>query len=199
MGITKYLGNGLVKKLEISDFSNEEEVRKIIAPFGSEGTNEWVDMAGLLVPKESVSDLIKQIEDDSIVSLTDINNTYHEWEKNYFSWSWNWIVSKLKAEEGIDLNTISAKQLIKFIEKWKEAVTTLDKMIYEDAKKEFTIKSQTGFGIDGKDKTRLSDFEHVRGEFTSNPAVMEITEHIDRKSKLADSVISKLKALHPAV
>jgi hypothetical protein len=33
----------------------------------------------------------------------------------------------------------------------------------------------------------------VRGEFTNHPAVKEIIEHIDKKSKLADNVIDKLK------
>ena len=192
--ITKFLGSGLVKKLEMADFSNEDEMRRVIAPSEKhDGTGEWIDMAGLLVPKKMVSSLIKAIENDSIASLSEINNVFHEWKDNYYKWSWNWIVEKLKIEENIDIESVSANQLTGFIEKWKSAVVRLDNMIYEDAKKEFTLKSQTSFGIDGKDKTRISDFEQVRGEFTSHPAVMEIIEHIDKKSKLADNVINKLK------
>ena len=193
LGITKFLGSGLVKKLELVDFSNEDEMRMVLAPSKEyDGTGEWIDMAGLLAPKEMVSSLIKAIENDSITSLSEVNKVFHEWKENYFNWSWNWIVRQLKTEEEIDIETISAKRLIEFIEKWKDAVVRLDNMIYEDAKKEFTLKSQTSFGIDGKDKTRISDFEHVRGEFTSHPAVTEILEHIDKKSKSADNVINKL-------
>ena len=193
LGITKFLGSGLVKKLEMADFSNENEMRMLLAPSKEyDGTGEWIDMAGLLAPKEMVSSLIKEIENDSITSLSEVNKVFHEWKENYFNWSWNWIVRQLKTEEEIDIETISAKRLIEFIEKWKDAVVRLDNMIYEDAKKEFTLKSQTSFGIDGKDKTRISDFEHVRGEFTSHPAVTEILEHIDKKNKLADKVICKL-------
>jgi len=196
LGITKFLGSGLVKKLETTDFSNEDEMRKVIAPFGKhEGTGEWIDMAGLLVPKEMASNLVKAIENDSIISLSEVNKIFHEWKDNYRKWSWNWIAKHLIIEENIDLETVSAKQLIEFIEKWKNAVVSLDNMIYEDAKKEFTLKSQTSFGIDGKDKTRISDFENVRGEFTSHPAVTEIIEHIDKKSNVADKVIDKLNKL----
>ena len=217
IGITKFLGSGLVKKLELADFSNEDEMRKVIASSASDsmnnnaksqtntttesiqdydGTGEWIDMAGLLVPKEKVTGMIKAIENDTITSLCEINKIFHEWEDNYYNWSWNWIVKHLKSEEGIDVEDVSAKQLIVFIEKWKHAVVNLDNMIYENAKKEFTLKSQTGFGIDGKDKTRISDFENVRGEFTSHPAVKEILEHIDKKSKMAEKVIDKIKKIY---
>ncbi|MDR0698309.1 MAG: DUF4954 family protein [Tannerella sp.] len=212
--ITKFLGSGLVKKLEIADYSNEEEMRKTIAPNSEyegcggrnatdkypgkdEGTGEWIDMAGLLVPKEKVMKMIEGIENNRITSLCEINKIFHQWKDNYLKWSWNWIVSRLKTEEGIDVENVSAKRLIKFVEKWKNAVVTLDNMIYEDAKKEFTLKSQTGFGIDGKDETRISDFENVRGEFTSHPAVTEIIEHIEKKSRSADIVIAKLNRCLP--
>jgi hypothetical protein len=196
LGITKFLGSGLVKKLEMADFSNEDEMRRLLAPSEkNDGAGEWIDMAGLIVPKEIVSSLVKSIENDSITSLCEINKVYHEWQDNFYKWSWNWIVNHLNAEEGIDVKTVSVDQLILFVEKWKKAVVRLDDMIYEDAKKEFTLKSQTSFGIDGKDKTRISDFEHVRGEFTNHPAVTEIIEHIEKKSKLANDVINKLQKL----
>ncbi len=195
LGIIKFFGSGLVKKLEIAAYSNEEEMRETLVFQGDEGTGEWVDMAGLLVPKEQVSKMIKAIENNTIASLSEINETFHKWKNNYLTWSWNWIVLQLKTKSGIDLKTVSAGQLIEFIEEWKDAVTKLDKMMYEDAKKEFTLKSQTGFGIDGKDRTRISDFENVRGEFTNHPAVTEIIDHIDKKSKQADKVIKKLRKL----
>lgn len=195
LAIIKYLGSGLVKKLEMGEFADEAAMRSLIAPYGKDGAGEWIDIAGLLVPKEQVSNLIRAIESGSIYSLNELNRIYHEWQDNYLTWSWNWISSQLKMRENIDLESVSAEQLTAFVEKWKEAVTTLDKMIYEDAKKEFTLKSQTGFGIDGKDRTRISDFENVRGEFTNHPAVTEILQHIDKKSKQADRVIEKLKHL----
>ncbi|MDR2928337.1 MAG: DUF4954 family protein [Cytophagaceae bacterium] len=195
LGITKFLGNGLVKKLEIADFSNEDEMRQAIAPNGTDGTDEWIDMAGLLVPKNEVAKLIDGIENGKITSLDEINQTYHSQKNNYFVWAWNWIVPRLKSEAGLDVETASVSQFKAFVEAWKDAVVTLDKMMYDDAKKEFTLKSQTGFGIDGKDDTRASDFENVRGEFTAHPAVTDIIEHIAKKTKLAEKVIEKLNGV----
>ncbi|MCL2072874.1 MAG: DUF4954 family protein [Marinilabiliaceae bacterium] len=192
LGIIKFLGNGLVKKLEISEYSNEDEMHKALSPHSNEGVCEWIDMGGLLVPKEIVNKLIDRIENDEI-KLEELNNHYHEWKKMYPIWAWNWIVKRLKSEVDIDIKTVSVERLIEFVNQWKEAVVSLDEMMYEDAKKEFTLQSQTGFGIDGEEEIRISDFENVRGEFKKHPAVKDIIVHIDKKTKLAEKVINKLK------
>ena len=196
LGIIKFLGNALVKKLEVGDYSNETEMRKALEYQGTDGAGEWVDMGGLLVPKDEVSKLIERIENDEIISLSELNNLFHNWKEMYFTWAWNWIVPKLKTEVGIDIKTVSIKRLIEFVNEWKDTVVSLDKMMYEDAKKEFTLKSQTGFGIDGAEDTRLSDFENVRGEFTSNKTVTDILEHIEKKAKVAEKVTNKLMNLN---
>ena len=188
LGITKFLGNGLTKKLEANDFADEEQMRLALASNGTEGAGEWTDMGGLMVPKEKIDWLVEEVEKGKISSLEQMNSLFHEWKENYFLWAWNWTVPRLLTEAGIDVATTTAKQLDAFVDQWKNAVVSLDQMMYEDARKEFTLKSQTGFGIDGEAETRMSDFENVRGEFTNHPAVVDIIEHIDKKSKLAQKV-----------
>lgn len=39
---------------------------------------------------------------------------------------------------------MTAEDIIHIVEKWKEAVVGLDRMVYEDAKKEFSLASMTG-------------------------------------------------------
>ena len=195
LGITKFLGNGLVKLLETAHYGSETELRALIAPKSDAGAGEWIDMAGLPAPKEMVAQLIEQVESGTVNSLDTINATYREWMEKYPEWTWNWTAKHLKSEEGIDTETVSVQTLVTFVEKWKQAVVKLDNMIYEDAKKEFTLKSQTGFGIDGKDKTRILDFENVRGEFASHPSVREIIDHIRRKSRQADTLIENLNKI----
>ncbi len=60
-------------------------------------------------------------------------------------------------------------------------------MILKDAEKEFDPCSKLGFGIDGDDDTRDSDFQAVRGVYDKNKFVislqkesMEIEEKADR-------------------
>jgi hypothetical protein len=51
---------------------------------------------------------------------------------------------------------------------------------------------QIGFGVDGESEERKQDFMSVRGDFDSNPTVVEILNHIDRKTTLGNTVIEAL-------
>jgi hypothetical protein len=65
-------------------------------------------------------------------------------------------------------------------------------MLYEDAKKEFSLSSQIGFGVDGNKRDQASDFEQVRGLFEKNAFVEAVLKHIEVKTELGDRVIGKL-------
>ena len=195
LGLVKFLGNGLVKKLELKSYKTDKEMRKALASEGKEGCGDWIDMAGLLVPKEIVLKFVNEIEQGNIDNIDTLNGYYRKWKDNYFLWAWNWIVPRLKEEIGLDINVASRDQIDAFVEEWKNAVVALDEMMYKDARKEFTLKSQTGFGIDGSADTRATDFENVRGEFNTHPAVMDLLEHINKKSKLASKVRERLATL----
>ncbi|MDR3367115.1 MAG: DUF4954 family protein [Prevotellaceae bacterium] len=196
LGITKFLGNELVNMLESSEFSTEAEMRQALLPKSADGDGEWIDMAGLPAPKSEVMALIEKIETGSITSLRTMNEVFRAWKNSYPLWTWSWVAARLKTEKGIDVETVTARQLELLVEEWKNAVVALDKMMYKDAQKEFTLKSQVSFGIDGEDDdVRLSDFENVRGEFTEHPAVKDILKHIEAKSKLAEQIKSKLQKI----
>ena len=77
--------------------------------------------------------------------------------------------------------------------KWKEAVIGLDEMLYEDARKEFSLASMTGFGADGSREEKELDFEQVRGVFESNSFVQAVLEHIRVKRALGDELLSRLR------
>ena len=68
-------------------------------------------------------------------------------------------------------------------------------MLYEDARKEFTLSSMTGFGIDGGEEIKKLDFEQVRGDFESNSVVAAIQDHIKQKSALGDELIERMKRI----
>ena len=57
----------------------------------------------------------------------------------------------------------------------------IDRFLYEDARKEFSMSKMTGFGVDGQDGARELDFTEVRGEFEDNDAVKEIKQHMEKK------------------
>jgi NDP-sugar pyrophosphorylase family protein len=195
IGIVKFLGNGLLKRLELSSFFDMQGVRTSLEGTGSIGAGSWVDMAGLFVPLQKVEKLVQSIENGTIPSLDPLNGIYKKWYNQYYEWVWNWSVPVYKEVLDIDLNTITKSGLIRIIREWKEAVLSLDQMMYEDARKEFTLKVRTGFGLDGEDEVRNVDFEQVRGGFEDHPSVGDIRNHMEKKSRLAKTIIDRVKAL----
>ena len=91
--------------------------------------------------------------------------------------------------------TITAKDIIAIVRAWREAVGGLDRMVYDDARKEFSLSSMTGFGADGSRDEMKLDFGQVRGDFESNPFVTAVQEHIVNKRALGDELIERLKPL----
>ena len=91
---------------------------------------------------------------------------------------------------------ITAQDIIRIVKAWKEAVVGLDKMVYDDARKEFSLSSMTGFGADGSHDEMKQDFEQVRGDFESNTFVTAVLKHIeDQKNRVHSRVKSKVGLL----
>jgi hypothetical protein len=111
----------------------------------------------------------------------------------YYDYEWTWAKEKLESYWNKSIAEITLNDIISTIETWKASVVKLDKMIYNDANKEFNLNSKTGFGVDGNEEQKHKDFESVRGNFENNPFVLEVQNHIKLKTELGDELIAKLK------
>lgn len=191
IGIQKFLGNSLISRLEQTEWYNLNELRAALKPDSEIGIGPWVDLAGLIAPRSEVKRLLDDIETGAL-SLESIQERLIEMHANYYSYEWTWALEKLEQVWGCKVSEVSLEKVRKTVEEWKEAVVKLDKMVYNDARKEFDLNSQTGFGADGDRSQAAADFEEVRGSFESNSFVKAVLEHIDKKSQLGDRILSKL-------
>ena len=127
--------------------------------------------------------------------MRELGERFEQMAANYYSYEWSWAYDAIEAFWGYDLSTITRAQAVALVKQWKGAVVSLDKLIYDDAGKEFELSSMTGFGADGDRTRRDEDFAAVRGgDFEHNPFVLEVQEHIRRKSELGDSIVARLEA-----
>lgn len=193
IAIHKFLGNSLISRLEKSSWSSIQDIRKVLLPDSNRGIEKWRDLGGLIVPGEEVDLLLDNIENGKINSIEEINNVFKELHQDYYSMEWTWAWAKIQSFYGVSPDTITVEDIIDIVRKWKEAVVKLDQMIYEDARKEFSLPTHTSFGLDGDKEDRLADFEQVRGAFDNNTFVKAVLCHIERKTKLCDNTILKLE------
>ena len=196
-GIIKFLGNSLIKRLETTHFKNDAAIQARLLPDTPIGTGEWLDIAGLIAPKSEVEQLLCDIDSGRIKTLNEIAETFCKMHRNYYTYEWTWAIEKMQERFGKKIEEFTSRDVIRIVEMWKESVVELDKMLYDDARKEFALSSKIGFGVDGTEYDRNLDFEQVRGEFEKNAFVKEILDHIRRKTELGDEIIGRMKAINP--
>jgi len=193
MAINKFLGNSIISRLANCPCTSDEEIRSYLKPDTEVGLCVWSDISGLLAPRSEIDKLIEGIESGKISDVEQINNVFVSLHKNYYSLEWTWAWNKIQGYYNLSLETITAKDIVDIVSHWQTVVVDLDKMIYADAKKEFSLSSKTGFGVDGDRFQKQIDFEQVRGVFEENAFVQAVLKHIDTKTKLGNDTIEKLK------
>lgn len=195
MAMNKFLGNSLIKRLEGDNFPSLEAVWERLQPSEPEGAGEWLDLAGLILPKQMLDTLLKGVEHGTVERLEEIEDFFREAHRRYYDLEWTWAYAMIETYYGVDLQHIPAAGIVDLVRKWQDSVLRLDEFLYADARKEFSLTSMTGFGVDGSIKEKREDFEGVRGDFENNPFVMAVKEHISVKRALGEELINRLAGL----
>ena len=192
IGIQKFLGNSIISRLNGKVFATIEDVRAALRPDSQVGLGDWVDLAGLIAPRSEVTRMLNDIEEGQL-SLAQIQARLVEMHTNYYSYEWTWALDKLEQVWGCSVEEVSLDKIKQTINQWLDSVVKLDKLVYNDARKEFDLNSQTGFGVDGDRKQAEADFEEVRGSFESNSFVKAVLEHIEQKTELGNTILASLE------
>jgi hypothetical protein len=195
IGIDKYLGNCLLKRLENQHFGSVQELRAALRPDGTMGLGKWVDLAGLFAPEEAVQQLLSDIESGTVNTLEALDARFAAIHDDYPTYEWTWAADVLEKQLGKTLDQLTAADVIELTHRWKRAVVHLDELVYEDTKKEFAAVARTGFGVDGDEQVQQEDFAAVRGTFEADGFVADIQKHIAAKSRLADELLSRIEPL----
>jgi hypothetical protein len=193
--IYKFLGNSIISRIEKCEVQTWEELQDCLKPQHSIGQGEWSDLSGLIAPKTEISGLIRRIEKGEITSLEEIEEEFKHIHDNYYEYEWTWAAELLVEMTRKRIEDLKISDIISLVRKWKDSVIGLDRMLYDDAKKEFGMDSMTGFGMDGNKTTQKLDFERVRGNFENNDFVREIVSHIQKKTVLGESMLEKLAGI----
>ncbi len=193
--IHKFLGNSVIKRLEKIQFRSDEEIRKRLLPDTSIGSGEWVDISGLIAPKSEIERLMNDIETGALSTVDQIHDRFADMHAHYYTYEWTWAYEKMLEFYQLDAERITASDICTIVRQWQDSVVGLDRLVYEDAKKEFSLTSMTGFGADGSKAEQKLDFEQVRGVFESNPFVTAVLEHIKVKTELGNELLDRLNGL----
>lgn len=200
----KFLGNSIISRIMMDDNGNIlpadqlpksiDDIQRLLKPSTPVGKGSWVDLSGMICPRSEVDKMIADIS-ASHLSLAETEQRIRNIHSNYYEYEWTWVYDLLSEYFGKNAEDISIELLIEMVNRWYSAVEHLDNLLYEDAKKEFNMQSQTGFGIDGNEEEKTLDFEQVRGRFEDNSFVRNCIEHKQQKKVLADITIALLSSI----
>ena len=173
--IDKFFGNSLITRIMNAEFSTLDELRDAFVPRSEYGDGEWMDLAGMIAPCKAVDDILADVESGKTAELDVFSRRIAALHDEYYHYEWRWACKAMEEYYGLRLAELSASELSKLICRWRESVVTLDRLLYEDARKEFSLSG-------------MPDFE-------SDPFVRSVKEHIEVQSSLADQVLEKLASI----
>jgi hypothetical protein len=195
IAICKFIGNSIISRIKKHDVQTKSELLECLKPKSEVGLGEWVDLAGLIAPKTEVDKLLTDVEASKVCTTAQLKQRFLEMHRSYYDYEWTWAYDCLLKYYHFDEKELTIDDIIFVVERWRKSVVELDKMVYADAKKEFSLTSKTGFGADGTQEEMNEDFEQVRGDFENNPFVTAVLKHIRTKSELGETAIQLLQQL----
>lgn len=192
MATDKFIGNSLISRLGTEPVRSQAELSARLRPTAEAGAGEWVDICGLFAPKSEIRRISDDIISGRLSTLEELHSRWKELHAAYYDMEWTWVSSKMKEWYGKEVEELTAEDAREIIDRWHKSVVALDDMLLEDARKEYSLTSRTGFGIDSPAASAECDFESVRGAFDSDPFVMMVKEHKENKTQLRKNAIAIL-------
>lgn len=195
MAMSIFIGNQIIKKLEALKESKSIETLREGLVTSNNTTDKWIDLAGMIAPEQEVEALIKDISCGNLKSLDEISSGLKRIHDSYESYVWDWTTRILSERYDIDVSNIEAGQLLELLSKWEKESIKLDKMILNDASKEYDDSSKLGFGVDGDQSVVDKDFEAVRGTPEENKFIAGINQEmmqIEEKGAELRNILEKI-------
>jgi NDP-sugar pyrophosphorylase family protein len=143
--IDKFLGNSLITRIMNSDFFSVRQLRRALTPDKEYGDGKWTDLAGMIAPEKAVEDVLAAIENGRITDVKMLGRLFADLHSNYYNYEWKWACYMIQEYYGLSLESVTVEKLSELIIRWRSSVIALDNLIYEDARKEFTLAGLSGF------------------------------------------------------
>ncbi len=192
MALDKFMGNTVISRLGLDPIADEAELTRRLTPTAKAGAGQWVDVCGLFAPKSEVDAICDEITDGTLDSVDAIEARWKELHAQYYDMEWTWVADIMESWYGKPVEALTRDDIRTIIERWLKSVTALNDMLLDDARKEYSLKSRTGFGIDDPAMSADDDFTSVRGSYEADPFVAMVNKHTAKKTALAGRALAQL-------
>lgn len=164
LALDRYLGEKTAARLDsLPADAPFDSVRERFAVDMEHGMDSWVDIAGWVVPRLALEQLLGDVRGGVFASLGDLTARIARIDEGRASHEWAWCAGMLERLYGVAAGDLEQSHLAEIGRRYRKAAGELSAMIELDAAKEFGGPATLGYGIDGDDTVREQDFAAVRG------------------------------------
>ena len=196
MAMSIFIGDQIIGKLEeLKEMDSIQSIREKLSPGKSDIPDKWLDLAGMIAPDNAIQEWMEDVKSGKFSDVEELASGLKSIHDAYGGYTWAWTTKVLSEIYDIDVSKIEAEQLIELVAKWESDSIKLDRMILNDAGKEFDNTSKIGFGIDGDEETAEKDFTAVRGTLDENKftaGMQKEMEQIAEKAAVLKASLEKI-------
>ncbi|MFA6112231.1 MAG: DUF4954 family protein, partial [Candidatus Latescibacterota bacterium] len=178
-----FLNERILARAEAALAQGQAAVRQALAePAAGLYSEDWADLAGLLVSGERLRRLEAEIEAGGHTDAEAVQAAFQAAWAAYPDDEWAWVRHTWAARTGKSVDDLTVAELQEMATARNKAQATGIKKILADAEKEFDEIASTGFGADGHAEDRAADFAAVRGSFAGNSFVKKMKAQLEQRS-----------------
>jgi hypothetical protein len=155
-------------------------------------SQEWVDVGGLLMPHDRLNSLGSAIADGELASIGALQHAFNEIRAAYEADAWTWTRRQVASSLNLDLDEMTVDQARQCISQFCEQQQKFLRLVLLDAEREYDEGSRVGFGFDGDAQSADDDFTAVRGNFTDNSFVKQVTAEIEALPARCEAVSTQI-------
>lgn len=164
-----------------------EKISEVFKPVKKYKASEWVDILGMICRKDRINLLENDIIDEKVSTVEDLLQSLKKIHAAYENDAKDHALAFIVGQIDKEADLIDEEDVRTILDEGAKSFVKLNKLIKEDAVKEFDPGAQIGYGIDGDPETVRADFESVRGNKESNSFIIGLekeSETITDKWKL---------------
>jgi NDP-sugar pyrophosphorylase family protein len=196
LAINRYLLGTIIEHLQ-QKWMEDQNLKHVLGSFECEPVlqhpQQWLDVAGLLAPRERIETLIEDLAQERIGSIQALDAALRTIYHQYRKYEWEYICHAFEKEYNMTLGDLSGPALLNYIDLWSEAASSLNALTLADARIEYGEFSKIGYGLNMDTEQRDQDFERVRGSEDKQPVIQQLVQEAETIKTRTNKIKSALK------
>ena len=140
----------------------------------------------MIAPERGVRRLADGLRETAYAAIDDFSSQVRSLHERYYELEWDWSYDLIYRWYGLDKSeSLTAEVVHEILDRWIDAVLTIDRSLIQDAAKEHAIDRR----ISSSTTTQMD----AADDLEQDVYVQCVREHMERKQSLYDSVVRQLQ------